>query len=361
MISRKDRVLAGKLWMPSHLSPECHALLRGLLTVDPAQRLGAGGAEDLRNHGFFKLHHISWDEVACRRHRAPFIPELRDGNDMSKFDVFTCESVDGALGGTGAGEAWEGYSFDGGSVSQYSLSDDEQEEWHKDPDEQEESHGDPEKREEQAHVAEVSEGHLAFDASWGEQQQNLKVVLSPAETTAVRIPLPSSKSQESTESSIDHRSQHSRVSNERTDTRGKGKGKGKGNSRAKDSGKTGRASEPDADHSAVGGGKSDKQKRDAKDVKSSSQINHGDQHRVATNSVQGNRACQDASDIVPMPKPKPNPKPKSQSKPEPDSTAKARRQRANNSDSCSSVVLPKESVAGTKENIKTFVPPKPRT
>ena len=77
----------------------------------------------MRAHPFFKLHKIDWDDVQERKHKPPFVPVLKDENDLSKFPAFfTQEAVTDALTGVGGGEGWDGYSFCGSTTSESSSS-----------------------------------------------------------------------------------------------------------------------------------------------------------------------------------------------------------------------------------------------
>ena len=54
------------------MSPECRDLIDQLLQSDPEQRLGHGGAAELKAHPWFAG--LDWDNLA--RAKAAFIPHL---------------------------------------------------------------------------------------------------------------------------------------------------------------------------------------------------------------------------------------------------------------------------------------------
>jgi serine/threonine-protein kinase RIM15 len=56
--------------------------MRRLMTVDPAERLGANGAEEIKAHPFFKG--IEWDKVTSSE--AAFIPRITDPESTDYFD-----------------------------------------------------------------------------------------------------------------------------------------------------------------------------------------------------------------------------------------------------------------------------------
>ncbi|KAK2664569.1 hypothetical protein Ddye_003143 [Dipteronia dyeriana] len=79
-----DNILNRKIpWpqVPDEMSPEAHDLIDRLLTEDPNQRLGAGGASEVKQHVFFK--DINWDTLA--RQKAAFVPSSESVLDTSYF------------------------------------------------------------------------------------------------------------------------------------------------------------------------------------------------------------------------------------------------------------------------------------
>ncbi|KDP44287.1 hypothetical protein JCGZ_22916 [Jatropha curcas] len=79
-----DNILNRKIpWprVPEEMSPEAWDLIDRLLTEDPHQRLGAGGASEVKQHVFFK--DINWDTLA--RQKAAFVPSSESALDTSYF------------------------------------------------------------------------------------------------------------------------------------------------------------------------------------------------------------------------------------------------------------------------------------
>ncbi|KAK5823237.1 hypothetical protein F5H01DRAFT_333909, partial [Linnemannia elongata] len=72
-------------WMESELelSPEARDFMERLLCTDPEQRLGFNGAEEVKNHPFFK--DINWDTLLSER--PAFVPAPADIEDTEYFDV----------------------------------------------------------------------------------------------------------------------------------------------------------------------------------------------------------------------------------------------------------------------------------
>ena len=69
---------------PKHLSKNIKDLLTKLLTKDPAKRLGANGAEEIKKHPAFEG--VKWDEDSQLKRRPPFVPILTKPNDLRYFD-----------------------------------------------------------------------------------------------------------------------------------------------------------------------------------------------------------------------------------------------------------------------------------
>ncbi|KAI3455129.1 hypothetical protein Pfo_011792 [Paulownia fortunei] len=79
-----DNILNRKIpWplVPDEMSLEAHDLIDRLLTEDPNQRLGAGGASEVKQHPFFR--DINWDTLA--RQKAAFVPASEGAMDTSYF------------------------------------------------------------------------------------------------------------------------------------------------------------------------------------------------------------------------------------------------------------------------------------
>lgn len=64
------------------VSPEARSILSGLLTRDPAQRLGANGADEIKRHPFF-ARHIDWRKLLAKKIQPPFKPSVESSTDTS--------------------------------------------------------------------------------------------------------------------------------------------------------------------------------------------------------------------------------------------------------------------------------------
>ncbi|KAF9437362.1 hypothetical protein BGZ76_001030 [Entomortierella beljakovae] len=65
------------------VSPEAHDFMERLLCYDPQLRLGANGAEEVKNHPFFK--EINWDTLLSEK--PAFVPDPADIEDTDYFDM----------------------------------------------------------------------------------------------------------------------------------------------------------------------------------------------------------------------------------------------------------------------------------
>lgn len=106
------RILQSPPPIPKYLSRPCQELLAALMHKEPSQRLGAGGAQEVKDHPWFQvrfsfnccthLHNewshfavpqdISWADVLARHLPAPFKPYISDELDVGNFsDEFTAQ------------------------------------------------------------------------------------------------------------------------------------------------------------------------------------------------------------------------------------------------------------------------------
>lgn len=80
-----ENILSGNIeWHEDFIevSPEAHDFMERLMALDPARRLGANGAEEVKNHPFF--NDINWDTVTSSE--AAFIPQVTDAESTDYFD-----------------------------------------------------------------------------------------------------------------------------------------------------------------------------------------------------------------------------------------------------------------------------------
>ena len=80
-----ENILSGHIeWHEDfyEVSPEAKDFMQRLMTLDPAQRLGANGAEEVKSHPFFAG--IDWDQVTTTE--AAFIPQVTDPESTDYFD-----------------------------------------------------------------------------------------------------------------------------------------------------------------------------------------------------------------------------------------------------------------------------------
>ncbi|XP_057299989.1 microtubule-associated serine/threonine-protein kinase 2-like isoform X2 [Hydractinia symbiolongicarpus] len=79
-------ILNGEIEWPDGddaLPPDPVDLIKRLLVQEPTERLGAGGAKEVKEHEFFE--HVNWNSLL--RQKAEFVPVLDDDEDTSYFDT----------------------------------------------------------------------------------------------------------------------------------------------------------------------------------------------------------------------------------------------------------------------------------
>lgn len=95
---------------PNYLSPNAKNILENLLRKDPAKRLGADTADDVKNHPWFKG--VSWEQLYKKRYDAPFVPVIKTELDLDNFDTEFTEievnSMSMTEGGSQAFQNFEG-------------------------------------------------------------------------------------------------------------------------------------------------------------------------------------------------------------------------------------------------------------
>ncbi|KAH8923080.1 Pkinase-domain-containing protein [Atractiella rhizophila] len=110
------KILQNPLIFPDDMGAEARSVLTGLLTREPSQRLGNRGAEDIKNHPFFK-NHLDWALLSTKKIQPPFKPSVESAADTSNFDEeFTAEApVDSVVEPSHLSESvqaqFEGFTF----------------------------------------------------------------------------------------------------------------------------------------------------------------------------------------------------------------------------------------------------------
>jgi len=85
------RILNDPLRFPEDMSQDARSIIAGLLSRDPATRLGANGAEEIKRHPFFSKA-IDWNKLWAKQIQPPFKPSVSGLIDVSNFDAeFTSE------------------------------------------------------------------------------------------------------------------------------------------------------------------------------------------------------------------------------------------------------------------------------
>ncbi len=78
------KILKSPLIFPDGMDPDAKDLLKRLLNRDPNRRLGANGADEIKNHKFF--NDLIWDSIWNKEYLPPFRPDVQNANDTSNFD-----------------------------------------------------------------------------------------------------------------------------------------------------------------------------------------------------------------------------------------------------------------------------------
>ncbi|TFK47364.1 AGC/Akt protein kinase [Heliocybe sulcata] len=87
-----ERILNDPLQFPPDISREAMSIITGLLQRDPAKRLGANGAEEIKRHPFFSRY-IDWQKLLAKKIQPPFKPSVESVLDVANFDTeFTNEA-----------------------------------------------------------------------------------------------------------------------------------------------------------------------------------------------------------------------------------------------------------------------------
>jgi serine/threonine protein kinase len=76
------------LSFPSKVDPHLVTLVKKLLTVNSAFRLGnlSGGVDDIMKEPYFSV--VDWSKVNQRQVKAPYVPVISNALDASNFDEY---------------------------------------------------------------------------------------------------------------------------------------------------------------------------------------------------------------------------------------------------------------------------------
>ncbi|GJE98501.1 Pkinase-domain-containing protein [Phanerochaete sordida] len=113
-----QKILQNPLVFGDDISSQARSILTGLLTRDPAQRLGVNGAEEIKKHPFFAKN-IDFNKLLKKQIQPPFKPSVASPVDVSNFDtVFTAEApLDSVVEGSQLSQTvqaqFAGFSYDG--------------------------------------------------------------------------------------------------------------------------------------------------------------------------------------------------------------------------------------------------------
>lgn len=85
----QTQILSDPLKFGDEFTPEARSILTGLLTRDPAQRLGANGAQDIKRHPFF-ANNIDFKKLMAKAYKPPFKPNVESAADTSNVSGCAC-------------------------------------------------------------------------------------------------------------------------------------------------------------------------------------------------------------------------------------------------------------------------------
>lgn len=69
---------------PKFISASSKEFLEGLLIKDPSKRLGAQGAEEVKNHSWFE--NVNWDYIFNKKYQSFYIPKIKGDLGLKNFD-----------------------------------------------------------------------------------------------------------------------------------------------------------------------------------------------------------------------------------------------------------------------------------
>lgn len=80
------QILSSKPKFPKFIGNDAQSFIKGLLTKDPAKRLGSGpqGSEAIKKHPFFKS--INWSRLEKGEITSPFKPTIQSTKSVENFD-----------------------------------------------------------------------------------------------------------------------------------------------------------------------------------------------------------------------------------------------------------------------------------
>lgn len=82
--SQFDKIKFSEPNLPAGISQKLKCFLEGLFDKRQHFRLGYEGATDLKKHPWFEK--IAWDELIKKNIKPPFVPNLKNQEDVSYFD-----------------------------------------------------------------------------------------------------------------------------------------------------------------------------------------------------------------------------------------------------------------------------------
>ena len=111
-----------KILFDDKISEEAKDLIQNLLIFNPKNRLGSGidGSYKIKNHKYFS--DVNWNDIWDKKIVPPFVPELKNEEDLKYFDSsFTDESIGSLLGKNsfrerGFSNEYNGFSYLASSV-----------------------------------------------------------------------------------------------------------------------------------------------------------------------------------------------------------------------------------------------------
>lgn len=83
-----QKIVSGKLEFPRHFDSTIKQLLRKLLHIDQALRLGSAknGGEEIKREQWFVG--VSWVDVYQKKIKPPIIPTVKSAGDTENFDKY---------------------------------------------------------------------------------------------------------------------------------------------------------------------------------------------------------------------------------------------------------------------------------